>query len=75
MPTRRDDERVLEMLRLNAVDGLTAAEIATRLGVSKGMVCGARHRVMCDDMLASGLSVRWAYDRGRAEVGEGAIWP
>lgn len=44
-PTRADDEEVLKMLDLRDHDGLTAAAIGTRFGVSRNSVIGKMNRV------------------------------
>ena len=44
-PTRQDDLRMLEILDMRECAGMPVKEIAARLGMSKGAVCGAINRI------------------------------
>lgn len=49
-PTRAMDEEILKMLDLRANDGLSAAKIGARFGLSKNAVVGKLHRVKTEEI-------------------------
>jgi hypothetical protein len=67
--SREDDARDLKILRLYAVDGLTAKQIAQRFRCSRGAICGIIHRIKTHDMNLSGEAaghVAPFYERGES---------
>lgn len=48
-PTRADDLAVLRILDLREREGMTATEIASALGKTKGQISGLLHRIKRDE--------------------------
>ena len=65
--TRADDERVLRILHMLEVDGLSATEVGKRLGITRSAVLGYKHRALVEGYAPSTAT--------RPENQDGALGP
>lgn len=74
---RCEDDRLLRILDLMAVHGLTAKEIGERLGMTRNAVIGAVNRIKTADCAYSKVlegDVGFAYKRGGAVRPKNLAW-
>lgn len=62
------DARDLRILEMYAVTGLTAREIAPRVGMTRNAVQGLLHRIQTYDAAANQAPVKTAYVRGASKL-------
>lgn len=68
------DARDLRILEMYAVHGLSAREIAPRVGMTRNALQGLLHRIQTDDAAASRTSIKPAYLRGASTLNGDWHW-